>query len=141
MALYAFDGTWNTEKDAGRYDLNTNVVRFKDLYAGSKFFYKGLGTKHGAAGKFFGGAFGVGGHDRIEAAKNDMARQFAAGDRDIDIIGFSRGAALAVHFANVVGDSGVTVNGSGPIADAPTIHAACAVADWTSPPTPFEFSP
>ena len=37
--------------------------------------------------------------------------------------------------------SGVTVNGSGPIADAPTIQAACAVADWTSPPTPFEFSP
>ena len=33
MALYAFDGTWNNEKDAGRYDLNTNVVRFKDLYA------------------------------------------------------------------------------------------------------------
>ena len=27
------------------------------------------------------------------------------------------------------------------IYDAPTIHAACAVADWTSPPTPFEFSP
>ncbi len=40
-----------------------------------------------------------------------MARQFAAGDREIDIVGFSRGAALAVHFANVVGDSGVTVNG------------------------------
>ena len=44
MALYAFDGTWNSEKDAGRYDLNTNVVRFKDLYAGTKFFYKGVGT-------------------------------------------------------------------------------------------------
>jgi T6SS, Phospholipase effector Tle1-like, catalytic domain len=111
MALYAFDGTWNTEKDAGRYDLNTNVVRFKDLYAGPKFFYKGLGTRHGAIGKFFGGAFGVGGHNRIEAAKTDMARQFAAGDRDIDIVGFSRGAALAVHFANVIGDSGITVNG------------------------------
>ena len=40
MALYAFDGTWNSEKDAGRYDLNTNVVRFKDLYAGTRFFYQ-----------------------------------------------------------------------------------------------------
>lgn len=104
MALYAFDGTWNEEKDAGRYDLNTNVVRFKDLYAGPKFFYKGLGTKHGTAGKWIGGAFGVGGHDRIEDAKKDLARQFAAGDRDIDIVGFSRGAALAVHFANVLGE-------------------------------------
>jgi len=104
MALYAFDGTWNAEKDAGRYDLNTNVVRFKDLYAGTKFFYKGVGTKHGAVGKIVGGAFGVGGHDRVEDAKRDLEKQFAAGDRDIDIVGFSRGAALAVHFANVVGD-------------------------------------
>jgi hypothetical protein len=111
MALYAFDGTWNSEKDAGEYDRNTNVVRFKDLYTGSKFFYKGVGTKHGTMGKFFGGAFGVGGHDRIEDAKKDMAKQFAAGDREIDIVGFSRGAALAVHFANVIADDGVTVNG------------------------------
>jgi uncharacterized protein (DUF2235 family) len=112
MALYAFDGTWNSEKDAGRYDLNTNVVRFKDLYAGPKFFYKGVGTRHGTLGKFMGGAFGVGGHARIEEAQADMAKQFATGDRDIDIIGFSRGAALAVHFANVVGDGGVKSNGT-----------------------------
>jgi uncharacterized protein (DUF2235 family) len=111
MALYAFDGTWNSEKDAGRYDLNTNVVRFKDLYGGSTFFYKGLGTKHGTLGKIFGGAFGVGGHDRVEDASRDLARQWAAGDRDIDIVGFSRGAALAVHFANVIGEQGVIVNG------------------------------
>jgi uncharacterized protein (DUF2235 family) len=110
MALYAFDGTWNNEKDAGRYDLNTNVVRFKDLYSGKKFFYQGIGTKHGLVGKIVGGAFGVGGQDRIGEAKQDLARQLASGDRDIDIVGFSRGAALAVHFANVVGD-GVVVNG------------------------------
>jgi hypothetical protein len=102
MALYAFDGTWNKEKDAGRYDLNTNVVRFKDLYQGEKFFFKGVGTKHGTLGKLFGGAFGVGGHDRIEDAKKKLAQQFAKGDRIIDIVGFSRGAALATHFANTV---------------------------------------
>ena len=37
--------------------------------------------------------------------------------------------------------SGVTRNGSGPIAEAPTMYAACAVTLATSPPTPFEFSP
>ncbi len=111
MALYAFDGTWNSEKDAGEYDRNTNVVRFKDQYAGTRFFYKGVGTRHGALGKFFGGAFGVGGKDRIEAARQDVARQVAAGDRVIDIVGFSRGAALAAHFANVIADDGVKVGG------------------------------
>ena len=43
--------------------------------------------------------------------------------------------------SSVSSSSGTTSNGSGPIAEAPTIQAACAVADWTSPPTPFEFSP
>ena len=81
MALYAFDGTWNSEKDAGEYDRNTNVVRFKDLYLEKKFFYKGVGTKHGFLGKIAGGAFGVGGHERIEDAKKDMAKQFADDDR------------------------------------------------------------
>lgn len=28
MALYAFDGTWNNEHNAGEYGKNTNVVRF-----------------------------------------------------------------------------------------------------------------
>jgi hypothetical protein len=111
MALYAFDGTWNSEKDAGQYDRNTNVVRFKDQYAGRKFFYQGVGTRHGTFGKFFGGAFGVGGKKRIASALQDVASQFAAGDRDIDIVGFSRGAALAAHFANVIADDGVRVNG------------------------------
>ena len=35
---------------------------------------------------------------------------------------------------------GVTWNGCGPIAAAPTIPAVCAVTDITSPPTPVEFS-
>jgi uncharacterized protein (DUF2235 family) len=118
MALYAFDGTWNSEKDAGKYDLNTNVVRFKDLYTGPKFFYQGVGTKHGLVGKIVGGAFGVGGHDRIGDAKRDLARQLAKGDRDIDIVGFSRGAALAVHFANVIGD-GFMVDG---VRDVPPVR-------------------
>jgi uncharacterized protein (DUF2235 family) len=111
MALYAFDGTWNSEKDAGEYGKNTNVVRFKDAYARTKFFYRGVGTKHGFFGKIAGGAFGVGGHERIEDAKRDLAKQLVAGDRNIDIIGFSRGAAIAVHFANVLADEGVRVNG------------------------------
>jgi hypothetical protein len=110
MALYAFDGTWNSEKDAGRYDRNTNVVRFKDQYTGPKFFYQGVGTRHGMLGKVLGGAFGVGGQKRIELARAQLATQFAAGDRDIDIVGFSRGAALAAHFANVIADQGVRVN-------------------------------
>jgi len=111
MALYAFDGTWNKEKDTGCYDQNTNVTRFRDLYAGTTFLYRGTGKKHGPLGKLVGGAFSVGGKERIREARRNLARQFAAGDRDIDIVGFSRGAALAVHFANVIDRLGITVDG------------------------------
>lgn len=45
---------------------------------------------------------GAGGHLRIHEAKKQLDRYFAQGDRTVDIIGFSRGAALALHFANQV---------------------------------------
>ena len=107
MALYAFDGTWNDEKDAGEYNLNTNVVRLKNAYDGSVCFKEGVGKRHGLLGKVIGGAFGVGGQQRTLEACLELDRNFAAGDTDIDIIGFSRGAALAVHFANTIAKHGV----------------------------------
>jgi uncharacterized protein (DUF2235 family) len=47
---------------------------------------------------------GVGGHIRIHEASNALKRNFAAGDKEVDIIGFSRGAALALNFANEVNE-------------------------------------
>lgn len=118
MALYAFDGTWNSEHDTGIYGENTNVVEFARAYDGrlsvvqkadesgktvhDDFYVSGPGTRHGFFGKFFGGAFGAGGRDRIKEAKQAVATHFAQGDEKIDIVGFSRGAALALHFSNVL---------------------------------------
>ena len=119
MALYAFDGTWNSEHDTGVYGVNTNVVEFARAYDGrlavvqkegadgepsvrDDFYESGLGTRHGWLGKIIGGAFGVGGHERMEEGKAAIAKHFAEGDEIIDIIGFSRGAALALHFSNII---------------------------------------
>jgi len=108
MALYAFDGTWNDEKDTGEYGKNTNVVKFRDAYDGTHEFYtKGVGTKHGFIGKIFGGAFGAGGHQRIDEGRSALFKNFSDGDKTIDIVGFSRGAALALHFANTIASDGV----------------------------------
>jgi uncharacterized protein (DUF2235 family) len=124
MALFAFDGTWNEERDAGVYGQNTNVVEFAKAYDGHRavvqkpeaeggpsvhddFYVSGVGTRHGRLGRWLGGAFGIGGRTRIQEAKRALAEHFAAGDEDVDIVGFSRGAALALHFANTVG--GMTV--------------------------------
>jgi uncharacterized protein (DUF2235 family) len=106
MALYAFDGTWNSQKtedlttEAVEYDGNTNVVKFRDAYDGTTFYIQGVGTRLGWLGRFFGGAFGVGGRSRLAEARQALEKNLASGDRDIDIVGFSRGAALAASFAH-----------------------------------------
>jgi len=113
MALYAFDGTWNQERSMGEYGKNTNVPRYRNCYLGDTNFYtKGVGTKLGLFGRIFGGAFGVGGRHRIEAAYQKLCENYSAGETPIDIIGFSRGAALALHFANTVIKRGIRKPGS-----------------------------
>lgn len=102
MALYAFDGTWN--EDEAEEAKETNVLAFcKCLPLDMNVFYlEGVGTRLGFIGKLLGGVTGVGGYLRIHEAKQQLDRYFAEGDRTVDIIGFSRGAALALHFANQV---------------------------------------
>lgn len=105
MALYAFDGTWNEDEEAPEQD--TNVVRFRDLYQGPVEYRTGVGTRFGAIGQALGGLFGTGGRSRIEEMYEALTTNWRQGDQVIDIIGFSRGAALAVHFANLIAKVGI----------------------------------
>lgn len=100
MALYAFDGTWNSENpDTAR---NTNVWWFHKAYNGPKRYWPGVGTRLRLLGKIAGGITGAGGHQRIREALVQLTKNFLAGDTVVDVVGFSRGAALAVDFANEV---------------------------------------
>jgi hypothetical protein len=107
MALYAFDGTWNEDEDAP--DQDTNVVAFGDIYnlQGPVEYREGVGTRFGALGRFLGGVFGIGGRSRIEDMYDALRDNWQRGDQTVDIIGFSRGAALAVHFSNILAKSGL----------------------------------
>lgn len=100
MALYAFDGTWN--KDKPGTDEDTNVVWFRDAYEEVVHYFPGVGTRFGEAGKILGGITGAGGRERIHDAFKTYKQNLKNGDKVIDIIGFSRGAALALHFANQI---------------------------------------
>ncbi len=120
MALYAFDGTGN--KDNPGEGEDTNVLKFykayKDGYTGSGrcFYVSGVGTRWGVIGKFFGSMFGAGGKQRIKEAMKALGKNVKKGDKTIDIIGFSRGAALAIEFAHEILETGV------PGAKAPSIR-------------------
>jgi len=103
MALYAFDGTWNEDKDGTLHD--TNVLKFHAAYLvedAKKPYWKGPGTRGGWFGKIFGGAFGIGGKWRVHEAYKRFLDLYKAGEINVDIIGFSRGAAIALDFANKI---------------------------------------
>ncbi len=113
MALYAFDGTGNEDDtvDEPGISEDSNVRNFFEAYTGPKEYLAGIGTRFGVFGRFFGGLFGAGGKTRIEEMHEKLEKNWNSGDQIIDIIGFSRGAALAVHFANVVENTGIKQNG------------------------------
>lgn len=115
MALYAFDGTGNDDKDdteAGGFD--SNVLHFFRAFRDSgkdfarsretgSLYLKGIGRRAEThTGEVVSQAFGLGGHLRVGLMLDRLAVNCAAGDAVVDVIGFSRGAALAVSFANEV---------------------------------------
>ena len=102
MALYAFDGTWNQDQEVDA--LDTNVRKFFELSDepdDRKLYTKGIGTRFGFLGRIFGGAFGIGSPDRVKAAYEHLKRIWRPGE-PIDVIGFSRGSAVALDFINKV---------------------------------------
>lgn len=125
MALYAFDGTWNyrdrkeaiervqspqygIDRAAARDTIETNVSRFREFYGSEQSEYlQGVGTRFSWVGAFLGGAFGMGGKYRIRRMYRSLTKRYFAGDTEINLVGFSRGAALAVHFANVLSSHGL----------------------------------
>ncbi len=115
MALYAIDGTWN--KDGDKDEADTNVVKFCKAHQDDKheYYTSGVGTRLGAFGRFIGGLIGAGGRDRVRDSYKEVCKNFLDGDQTIDIAGFSRGAALALHLANVIATKGILDPKSGSV--------------------------
>lgn len=118
LILFAFDGTDNTEDlewlhDPKRNSSLSNVVQFKDLYDDGKFRYiTGVGTVHkdpvygDITAPFLDSGVTWSGDDRItrmikyfDEESDNFVDNTAM---DVDLIGFSRGAAQARDFANQI---------------------------------------
>jgi uncharacterized protein (DUF2235 family) len=98
--LYAFDGTWN--RDHPGTERDSNVRLFVDACQLPHHYERGVGTRFGRLGRIVGGITGLGARSRVGRALAKLDQRLAHGDTNIDVIGFSRGAALALHFANQV---------------------------------------
>ena len=109
LVLCAFDGTGNDSATDAWRDENsdknapTNVEIMQQLYDGWRIYQWGVGTR---TDKFTGKLFGMGIHDRLERMLNLLKEYRERGTREqsdpIDIIGFSRGAASARIFVNML---------------------------------------
>lgn len=128
LVLFAFDGTDNSSEVSELERLGgseTNVARFLDLYdSGNRNYVSGVGTQHHENGRtnYLGEQYqnilpkGFGpipdrggnytGRERIERMWDYFVDEAEALDdktvMDIDIVGFSRGAAQAREFANTL---------------------------------------
>ncbi|MGD2020988.1 MAG: DUF2235 domain-containing protein [Thiohalocapsa sp.] len=122
MAVYAFDGTTNQYHGPLSPD-NTNVVRFLEccdsantgpaaigVLSEDEEYVAGVGTRLGHIGKVIGGFSGMGGRERVRELKARLEENWKAGDQVVDVIGYSRGAALALHFCNALAD-GIEIGG------------------------------
>jgi len=110
MALYAFDGTGNEDRDGT--DFDSNVLDFFRAYDDpsrnddpqaerGSLYLKGIGTRaRTPLGVLNAEAFGIGGHRRVRQAMDRLENNIEGGDTVVDIVGFSRGAALALSFGN-----------------------------------------
>lgn len=122
LVLFAFDGTDNTDDEAWLAAHNSslsNVVLFRDAYAERRRYVTGVGTDHAGRDNYgdiiaanFNGLGGripdrggnYSGPTRIDRMRLYFAEEANAIDDNevmqVDIVGFSRGAAEARDFAN-----------------------------------------
>jgi uncharacterized protein (DUF2235 family) len=125
MALYAFDGTGQRDDNPDAEDVrDTNVARFFFAYRPDdsdlpmddrrNHYQRGIGSA-GLLRKALGTVTGFGGRTFVRRAIDKLKQNITRGDTSIDVVGFSRGAALALDFVNEIAKGNARLaNGSVP---------------------------
>lgn len=123
MSLYAIDGTTNKSYLGEERLKHTNVLRFCEASSDiGQFYERGVGTRKGDIGKVLGAAFGMGGRTRINSLYKNVCKTYVAGDKHIDVIGFSRGALLALGLVNKLAEKGIRDDKGKVVQKAPAIR-------------------
>ncbi|MGO0309014.1 phospholipase effector Tle1 domain-containing protein [Endozoicomonas acroporae] len=112
LFLFAFDGTGMDRDNLEKGETLTNVALFQDYYNAANggkdasFYQRGVGTDGTLTDEILGGGFGHKARERVGNALDfldqliEKNNPFFSGI--IDIVGFSRGAAIAREFSNDV---------------------------------------
>ena len=103
LAGYFFDGTDNDKVKKPKEA--THIAALNDMYKGTAFYSPGVGN-----GNLAGSLFGAGASARINTMMSHLETQIANGDKNVDVFGFSRGAAEARGFVNQIAKKHPDVN-------------------------------
>ena len=103
MALYAFDGTGN--KDRKKSGRDSNVLKFFEVYEQAfpdqgNTYITGIGSGHLVGIRSFNKITGHTGKKKVKEGMKALEENLREGRTEIDVVGFSRGAAEALQFAN-----------------------------------------
>jgi uncharacterized protein (DUF2235 family) len=112
MALYAFDGTGQRDDQPELENTgDTNVARFCFAYRPNdadlpiddrhNHYQRGIGSA-GLLRRALGTITGFGGRTFVKRGLDKLEHNIERGDTVIDVVGFSRGAALALDFVNEI---------------------------------------
>ncbi|MGB6336817.1 MAG: DUF2235 domain-containing protein [Thermoanaerobaculia bacterium] len=115
LAAFFFDGTWNyTSADGSEThgsDVPTNVWKmWKASNEPNSLYFGGIANEfeYGDFTRVFGGLTGYTGRRILGRAYRELWDAYNCdGDQTIDIVGFSRGGALALEFANMIASVGI----------------------------------
>lgn len=108
--IFCFDGTWNDPSDVHELDSDiTNVLKLHRAAVKDKrqksFYFEGVGTG-GKVDEIIGGATGAGASRIRNQAYVKLVRSYRSGD-EVYVFGFSRGAAIARLFVNLLEKEGI----------------------------------
>lgn len=121
LIIFGFDGTGQNQYRG----QESNITRMMNAYNGESYYFPGVGSGSdlganapawaqgmqsvmNALDTAIGGGTGYGADRRLKAAYQTLQeRYFKSKDKRIDIIGFSRGAAMARAFANMINERGL----------------------------------
>jgi len=107
LAVYFFDGTFNCKSLPGGWPSNVEKLFNAASRGGLNAFYvSGIGCEANGRSKAQG-ATGNETWKKLEEMYQHLVAAYKAGDKEINIVGFSRGAALAREFASLIFQRGV----------------------------------
>lgn len=117
-AIYVQDGTNQDKDNLGNQSLSNAARMYNSYRSDNKFYQPGVGTNDGPVGDALGSMFGAGGDDRIDSMYENIVNTYNGVDKDhkplssgpdkeIVLVGSSRGATGVSALANTVDERGI----------------------------------